>query len=167
MPHDLLVITMDKKSQIQIGETIAVLFIFFILIIIGFIFYVKIIKGNIELEKEEMQQLKSVGIAQSIIFLPEVQCSEDNIIIDNCIDILKLTSAESIMNENELYYYDMLGFSDVTIRQIYPDEAKWSIYSRKTQSFRNKFVTNVPLSLYDPITRKHSFGVLTIETLLN
>ena len=156
---------MKKNAQIQIGETIAVLFVFFILIIIGFIFYVKVIKSNIELEKEELSQLKSIGIAQRFMFLPEVQCSEDNIIIDNCIDILKLDSAQSLMKENELYYYDLLEFSDISLLQIYPNEAKWNLYSRKTDDFKSKFVTNVPISLYDPSTRKHGFGILTIETL--
>ncbi len=154
-----------KKAQIQIGETIAVLFVFFILIIIGFIFYVKVIKGNIELEKDELSQLRSIGIAQRVMFLPEVQCSEDNIIIDNCIDILKLNSAQDLIKENEIYYYDLLEYSDVSIIQIYPNEVKWNLYSRKTDDFKSKFVTNVPISLYDPVTRKHGFGVLTIETL--
>ena len=154
-----------RKSQIQIGETIAVLFVFFILIVMGFLFYVKVIKSNIEIEQEELSQLRSVGIAQRIMFLPELQCSEDNIVIDNCIDILKLDSAQSIMKENEIYYYDLLEFSEINISQIYPDEAEWNVYSRKTENFRSKFVTNVPISLYDPATRKHGFGVLTIETL--
>ena len=154
-----------KRSQIQIGETIAVLFVFFILIIMGFMFYVRVIKSNIDTEKEELSQLRSVGISQRVMFLPEVQCSEDNIVIDNCIDILKLDSAQSAIKENEIYYYDLLEFSDVTISQIYPNEAKWNLYSRKTEDFKSKFVTNVPISLYDPATRKHGFGILTIETL--
>src|SRR3989344_5606509 len=107
-----------KRAQIQIGETIAVLFVFFILIIIGFMFYVKVIKDNIDIEKEEMSQLRSVGISQRIMFLPEIQSSEDNIIIDNCIDILKLDYAQSIMKENEIYYYDLLEFSDNMSMQL-------------------------------------------------
>lgn len=154
-----------KKAQIQIGETIAVLFVFFILIIVGFIFYVKVIKSNLEIEKEELSQLRSIGIAQRVMFLPEIQCSEDNIIIDNCIDVLKLDSAQSIMKENELYYYDLLEFSDINIIQIYPNSSRWNLYSRKTEDFRSRFVTNVPISLYNPVARKHGFGILTIETL--
>lgn len=157
--------SISNRSQIQIGETIAVLFVFFILIIIGIVFYVKILKSDLESEKEELSQLRSVGIAQRVMFLPELQCSEGNVIKDNCIDILKLESAPSIMQGNELYYYDLLEFSDVNITQIYPTEAKWVLYSRKTKDFKNKFLTNVPISLYDPITRKHGFGILTIETL--
>lgn len=155
----------QNKSQIQIGETIAVLFVFFILIIIGFIFYVNVIKGNIELEKEELSQLRAIGIAQRIMFLPEVQCSEDNIIIDDCIDILKLNAAQQLMKENEIYYYDLLEFSEVTISQIYPPTAKWTLYYRKTQDYKNSFVTNMPVSLFDPTVRRYRFGLLTIETL--
>ena len=156
---------MKSKSQIQMGETIAVLFVFFILIIISFIFYVRVIKGNIQSESEELSQLRSVGIAERAMFLPEVQCSEDNVIADNCIDILKLKSAQDIMSQNEVYYYDLLEFSNISVSQIYPSEATWIIYSRKIDEFTNKFVTNVPISLYDPATRKYGFGVLTIETL--
>ena len=102
----------SKKSQIQIGETIAVLFVFFMLIVIGFLFYAKVIKGSIESEKEEASQFKSIGIAQKVMFLPELQCSENSIIIDNCIDSLKLDAAEEVMRENQVYYYDLFEFSE-------------------------------------------------------
>ena len=156
---------MKNKSQIQMGETIAVLFVFFILIVVSFIFYVRVLKGNIQSESEELSQLKSVGIAQRVMFLPEIQCSEDNVIADNCVDILKLKSAQSIMSQNEVYYYDLLEYSNISISQIYPSQATWNVYSRKIEDFKSKFVTNVPVSLYDPATRKYGFGVLTIETL--
>ena len=163
---------MSKKAQIQIGETIAVLFVFFILIIVGFLFYVKIIKGNIETEKEEISQINSIGIANRVMFLPELQCSQDLAKeITNCIDVLKMESAKNLMKQNEVYYYDLLEYSDVTITQIYPNTGKkWNVYSRKIDNFKNKFVTNVPISLCDPTIsdctkRKFGFGVLTIETL--
>lgn len=156
---------MGKKSQIQMGETIAVLFVFFILVIIGFIFYTKVIKNNLELEKDEQAQLRSVGIVERVIFLPEVQCSEDNVVKDNCIDVLKLKSAQDIMKQNEVYYYDLLEYGNISISQIYPSELKWTLYSRNLDSPKNKFVTNVPIMLYDPVTRKNGFGVLTVETL--
>lgn len=155
---------MDRKAQIQIGETIAVLFVFFILILVGFIFYIKIIKGNIDSEKEESSQLKSIGVAQRAMFLPELQCSEDNIVVSNCIDILKLVYAKNIMSQNEVYYYDILGFSNVTVLQIYPAEARWELYSRREETFKSEFITNVPISLYDPATRNSGFGILTIKT---
>ena len=157
---------MKKKSQIQIGETVAVLFVFFILIVVGLIFYVKVIKGNLSSEKEEISQLKSVGIDQRVMFLPEIQCSKDAVKEESsCIDILKLESAPGIIKENELYYYDLLEFSDINVFEVYPMRNKqWNLYSRKNENLENKFVTNVPISLYDPAARRKSFGILRVET---
>jgi len=163
---------MVKKSQIQIGETIAVLFVFFILIAVGFIFYVRIIKGNLYIEKDELSQLNSIGIAQRVMFLPEIECSEDVVKeVHDCFDKLKLDATQSIMTlpPNQLYYYDMFEFSEIKISEIYPDKNnqynKWTLYSKTQKDFKNKFATNMPVSLYDPITRRREFGVLTIETL--
>ena len=161
---------MIRRAQIQIGETIAVLFVFFILIAIGFIFYARVIKGNIISEKDELSQLKSIEIAQRVMFMPELQCSSYIVTeIQNCIDILKLNSSVNIIKSNELYYYDLLEFSVINVTQIYPTtahqkEINWTIYSRKMGNFTNKFVTNVPISLYEPIEKVHRFGLLTIET---
>lgn len=153
----------QKKSQIQIGETVAVLLVFFILVVTGLVFYANAIKRDIGIQKEKSLQVKSIGIAQRIMFLPELQCSDDNTIKDNCIDTLKLESAQGIISKNQIYYYDMFEFSEVSITGIYPDEYNLNLYSRKIEDFSNKFVTNVPISLYDPYTRRHGFGVLTIE----
>ena len=152
------------------GETIAVLFVFFILVIIGFIFYVKVVKNNLESQKDELLQLRSVGVVERVMFLPEVQCSEDNVIVDNCIDILKSKSASKIMKQNEIYYYDLFEYGNISVSQIYPSEAKWTLYSRSLDNAKTKFVTNVPISICDPEVvkcsfKKYGFGVLTIETL--
>lgn len=155
---------MERKAQIQIFETIAVLFIFFILIAIGFIFYTKIFKSNLETEKEEFSQAKSIAIAQRVMFMPELQCSDDNIVKENCIDILKLQPAKQIIEDNAVYY-DLLEFSDIIITQIYPNQGEWDLYSRTTKDFKNNFTTNVPISLFNPITKEYGFGVLTIHTL--
>lgn len=159
---------MSRKSQIQIGETVAVLLVFFILIIIAFIFYARVIKSNAEVEADELSQLRSVGISQRVMFLPEIQCSQDVVEeISNCIDILKLKSAQDIMKENSVHYYDLLQFSEINVSEIYPESRKFgSIYSRKTEKFKDKFAMNVPISLYDPATGKYSFGVLTVESYL-
>ncbi len=154
---------MKKNSQLQISETISIIFVFLILVVIGLVFYVRVIKSNISLEQDEASQLRSVAIAQQVMFLPEIQCSEGNE-VENCIDTLKLDSAQKIMRENELYYFDLLGYSEVNVTQIYPGPKKWSIYSRKLPDFKNKFFTRVPISLRDPVTDQIGFGILTIET---
>ena len=94
---------MKRKSQLHTLETIAVLAVFFILVILGFVFYAKVIKGNVEEEQEEIMQLESVEIAQRASTMPELQCSENNIVKGNCVDMLKLDAAESIIKiDNKL-----------------------------------------------------------------
>src|SRR3989344_4995271 len=138
----------NKKSQIQIFETIAVLVVFFILLGLGFIFYVKIIKSNVESDAAEISQSKSISIAQRVMFLPEIQCSEDNIPKEDCIDTLKLDSAISIISrpENSIYYYDLFEFSDISIKEVYPSPGiPIILYSKTTTDYKNKFQTNVPV----------------------
>ena len=166
----LNLLKMRRKSQIQMGETIAVLVIFFILIVIGFTFYTRVIKGSVEIQREESRQLKAVEIAQRASFLPEVQCSEENIIIDNCIDILKLEAATegtpSIIENNEIFYFDRLQFSDISIEEIYPGSNSWVLYSKSLGGaiFTSKISTNVPIALFDPTVKTYSFGVMKVDT---
>ena len=147
-------------------ETIAVLFILFILVVMGFVFYAKILKGNLELQKEESVQQNAIEVAQRAASLPELQCSEDNIVSDNCIDLLKLKSASEIMQQNDVYYYDRLLFSKITVNEIYPDDNEWTLYSRPLEDFSNKITTSIPISLFNPIQNKNAFGIMTVELFL-
>ena len=155
-----------KLGQIQMMETIVVLFIFFILVVMGFVFYAKILKGNLEQRKEESIQLNAIEVAQRASSLPELQCSEDNIVSDNCIDLLKLEAASEIMQQNDVYYYDRLLFSKITVNEIYPDSNEWILYTRPLGEFSNKITTNIPISLFNPIENKNAFGIMTVELFL-
>ena len=154
----------NRKGQIQVFETMAVLVIFFILIFIGFIFYGRMVRTDIGKESYELSQLKSISTAQKVMFFPELQCSDDSLVKENCIDRLKLDSAMMVMRDNEIYYYDMLEFSEINITSIYPNEQKWTVYSRKPDTFKSRFITNVPVLIHDPLTGRDDFGIITIET---
>ena len=120
-------------------------------------------RSNIESEKEEERQLKAIEIAQRVSFLPELQCSNNNIVDDNCIDILKLDAASNIIKNNEAYYYNKLFFSTATIKEIYPDYRNWAVYNRTISDYKSKITTNVPIALFDPTLKKYHFGVMTID----
>jgi len=155
---------MKRKAQIQMLETMAVLLIFFILIVLGIVFYTNILKGNIGIQKEEVMQLNAIEISQRASSLPELQCSEENIVSENCIDLLKLQSASEIIPLNEVFYYDSLLFSKINITEVYPDNSRsWVLYNHTLEEFSNKIVTNIPISLFDPVTNKNSFGVMSVE----
>jgi len=134
------------------GESIAVMFIFFLLIVAGFIFYSKIERTNITKEKDEADNLKAIEVAQVISFLPEVQCIKQNVQIYNCFDVLKLDAIKGIVKNNKLEYYDILQNSNITIKQIYPESNKvWRIYNNTGGNWTKRIRTIIPVSLFDSV----------------
>jgi len=149
-------------------ETIAVLAVFFILLMLGFIFYTKVIKSGVEEEKEENIQLSAIKIAQQAAALPELQCSQNNVIKDNCVDRLKLEVADNIMQspENEIFYYDKFSFSKITVEEIYPNTKEWPLYDRPLDDYTHTLVTHIPISIFNPENDENAFGLMEVESYL-
>jgi hypothetical protein len=145
------------------GESVAVLFIFFILLTFGFVFYSNIIKSSSKVEIEENIQLKAVGIAQKAAFLPELQCSEDNVRTDDCIDTLKLDATASLLEQNNIYYYDMFEFSKIWVEEIFPGHKTWELYKSQPGDYKDQLSTFIPVSLYNATSKEYNFGVLAVE----
>jgi len=145
-------------------ETIVVLAVFFILVVFVFIFYSKVFESSIEIENGENAQLNAIKIAQRASFLPELQCSQENVVIGNCIDLLKLGAMPDIIKENEIHYFDRFSFSRITINEIYPDVEEVAIlYDKPLEEYSNKIATNIPITLFNPFESKYSFGVMVVE----
>jgi len=150
-----------RKSQIGISETIAILFIFFVLVAFGFMFYLRINKTSIQTQLEKGIDLMAIEITQKAGFLPELQCSTKNVITDNCIDILKLESAEKLINENKEDYYDLFFFSEITVQEIYPDKKEITLYSNPTEGTSSIFIP-VPVLLYNATGDEYYFAVINV-----
>ena len=144
-------------------ESIAVLVIFFILIMFGFIFYTRIQKTSFETELQEKSTLKAIDLSEKIFFLPEIQCSRNNIPQQGCIDKLKLSAATKLIAQNKATYIDIFGNSYLHIEQVYPIEASWILYDQQKQEDSGKISTQFPVSLYDAGTDTYSFGVLYVD----
>lgn len=146
-------------------ETIAVLAVFFILIALFYAFYSNT-AVDVDKEKDRMRQLEAVKIMQQVTSLVEVQCSERGFARDNCIDLLKADAASEIMQnaENKEFYFDKFGFSMITIKQIYPEIKDIAvIYDNSLQDYSYKDMSNIPVSLFNPIGNKYHFGVVSVE----
>ncbi len=151
-----------RKSQIGMTETIAILFIFFILLAFGFMFYLRVFRTSVKTQIEKNTDLTSIEITQKASFLPELQCSTKNIITDNCIDILKLDPAKYTINENKQIYYDLFFGSEIVIEEIYPKKKKWVLYNNTIEDTSAIF-TPVPILLYNSTSDENYFGVLKIK----
>ena len=120
--------------------------------------------SNAEIEKEENAHLNAIKIAQKTSFLPELQCSHVNVVTENCIDLLKLAAISDIIKKNEIHYFDMFSFSRITINEIYPDVEELAVlYDKPLEEYSSKIVTNIPISLFNPLNNKNSFGVMIVE----
>ena len=125
------------------------------------------VQTTVEIGKEESSQLDAIKIAQKLSSLPELQCSQQNIITENCIDKLNLDALSGVINQNEIHYFDMFSFSKITVREVYPDVRELAvIYERPLDSYSSKSVIDIPVSLFDPVENKNSFGVMKVELFL-
>ena len=151
-----------KKAQIKMFETIAILFVFFMLVIFGFIFYAKLQKITFTEERGEVSILKAIQVAERTSFLPEMQCSFDNVPDDDCIDIEKLKALRFTIEYNIVYYFSLFEFSQITVTQIYPTADSWVLYDNPKKNFIDLIPIQLPVSLYNPMTDSYGFGYIDI-----
>ncbi|MFH1849440.1 MAG: hypothetical protein ABH879_04610 [archaeon] len=163
-----------KKGQIEIGETIAVLFIFFILVVFGLIFYTKIQKGTVADKIEENMALKAIEVAQKAAFLPELRCSAKNVPVLDCVDLLKIEAFGDAVTANPIFYYDMFQFAEITIEQVFPEPetgiflgpgsnpVSATLYARIPDGWTIRESTVIPTSIYDPKLGQYYFGLMQV-----
>lgn len=168
------------------GETIAVLFIFFILLVGGLIFYARIQKGTIEREIDERRGLDAIDVAQRAAYLPELQCSSEDVPKMNCLDLYKLKAFDddgsTIVDTKKTLYYDRFFYSHIYVVQIYPvvdldltepgDQLpSWTVYDnwKAEDELISNITTQIPVSIFDPAADDGQgetyFGVLVVEVL--
>lgn len=160
-----------KKSQLKIGESIAVLFIFFVLVIMGVIFWSKYSQTSFVEKTEEEMLSKAVKVSQTVSYLPELQCSAQEVIKFNCFDLYKIRNMSSLLESDpdmNLHYFDTLSFSNITIISLYPHYETLNIYDRPyfeegPHSYRT---TQVPVAVLNPVTGMHSFGYLDVKVYI-
>lgn len=167
-----------KKSQLRMAETIAILFIFFLLLILGLFFYIKLQRATGAKTLERESDITSIEIVQRASTLPELQCSSGNDVEDNCIDIYKAAFLNKSISGNpntQQYYAELFGLSKIELKILYPDdkdsfledtfftdtttgiwtEDSFTIYENPSteaeQSKLSQSRTNVPISLYNPL----------------
>lgn len=161
---------MDKRrrAQIRMAETIAVLTIFFFLLVFGFGFYMKLTKDWVERQSDKNVNLRALQISQKAAYMPEFQCSIQNIQDDNCFDILKVRIFGSRINESDELkerYFEELGFSKLVLEQIYPKnppDDEWVLYNRLLNESQGTITSIIPVSIYDGEERQYSIGILHI-----
>lgn len=164
---------MRKKAQIKLGESIGIMVIFFFLLVFGFSFYASYQKKAVIDQKAHLTDMKSIEVTQQTMFIPEIQCTVKNVISsDNCFDILKMKALSNLIvtdSKVEEYYYDLFGFSEITIEQIYPAGEPIVFYSKPLPDEETEAITTtrMAVTLYNAIEGRYNFGIITIQMYAN
>lgn len=175
----------SKKSQMNL-EVIMVLFIFLILVGLGFAIKGKMDTTNAQETISEQERESSVTTAQKISFLPELICTSNGIIENNCFDLIKIKSMSDILNDEETGekiivddYYETFGYGNITFKVIYPKdygvlelEEYQNItvyeYAKKNKNnnyyYDTSYTTYVPVTIFNPIEHDYYLGMLIIQT---
>lgn len=160
---------MGRKGQMQMTETIAILFIFFILLLFGIIFYFRYQQSAFQEKQEELLGVRAMETTLKALFMPELICSRGEAEPeDNCFDTLKLDSAAAVLEDNkDDYYFEIFSYAKITVHQVYPEEKEWLLYEKtKPESTRKEptfFVVTLRDELSDSTQAQYGFGYVSVE----
>jgi len=147
--------------------TIAVLIVFFIILMFGFIFYTQVERISFERSQTEAEARRSIAVAQVVVNLPELQCSlaagvEKGI----CFDLYKILAFNETYTNYWTYYYNMFGYAEINVTQINLEddiEINYQIY-KNTGDKNSSTLGLIPISIYNPIGKNFSFGVVEVRS---
>ena len=183
-----------RKGQVRIGESVAVMIVFFFMLMFGYTFYGRMQQQDYAATIKENSEKEAIQVAQKIYFLPELQCSKGTKLVrESCYDRLKVESfirhlatnmsAGPDEKKNREYYYDVLGISKIEYYSVFPPpnlvsqdiqpdlypgkgDPLYIIYdyteAAKAQQMESAEVLQMPISLYDPVSRGYQFGYLQV-----
>src|SRR3989338_2260511 len=152
----------QTKAQIKMMETIAVLGVFFVILVMGLIFYSRFQEVSIKKVGSEVFEQDIIRVVQLVSYMPEIQCATDQVTEFNCYDLYKLRAMQTLFEKDPVvaeYYFQVFEFSNVTIKKVFPlPEESITIYDRQPNDMTGIIFTRVPVSIFNPITRSYAFG---------
>ena len=161
---------LNRKSQLHIMETVITMLVFSLLLSVAVAFYAGAQRSAYASELGEAADARAIALSKVAASLPELQCSSRNIVrTDNCVDKLKLEAAAKVMKDNSEAYYDLFGYSSITVEQVYPkpaagqqtaEQQSWTLYEKKPQQASGELHMQIPIVIYNPVEKTYAFGVM-------
>ncbi len=151
-------------------ETIAVMFIFFILLALGIIFYAQYSQG--EAKKAEYEQFgqKAMDLTLQAVFLPELICTNAEAETEsNCIDLQKLKYINSKKGlSGDEYYFSLFSYSYIWVEQLSPVPANYTIYNNTKPEYIEIIPSFFVVTIKDYLgtysgKSDYNYGVLHVE----
>src|SRR3989338_5677999 len=119
-----------RKGQLQIQETILVLFIFIVILVLGMVFFYRFSLQGLEENKLDNERLKFNTMLSTVPEMAEITCSIYSQEV-NCIDVYKLLAFKNIYYNKpkevkttlvlrspvSLYYIDKYGIGEIVMER--------------------------------------------------
>jgi len=170
------VIKMGKKAQLQMNETVFVVFLIMIIIFLGLVVLSRFQEVSILEKSKSLRSLSVIESTHMISFWPELDCSDVKVSEFACLDIIKLRVLVKFINESAQsdgpyafnYYYDQLKKSKIAVREVYPLNTSilWDTYWVLWDNPGTKKTTDsirVPVNLFDPLTGRYALGIMELQ----
>ena len=161
----------NKSAQIRMTETIAVLFIFFVLIAFGLIFYYQYQKVSFKEKQAELFANRAMDTTLKTLFLPELACSKGEAEPEaNCFDLMKLRHVNQTIKDHLAdYYFDLFSYAKIKVTKTYPSPSKsWILYEKRPEQLGqpnqefNYEPTFFVVTLKDEIDGSYGFGFIEV-----
>ena len=144
---------MNNKGQIGINETILVMFVFFILLMLGMVLFFQFSISSSHKEVEEYQEFKFKQLISVVPSMNEIKYSKLGIEDEWCIDLLKARAFASISDSYDFGRKKISIFSSEDI----------VLYDKISSLATGIRVVNSPVCIYDPRSETFNLGELEIK----
>jgi hypothetical protein len=149
------------KAQMKMLESVAVLIIFFILLIIGSSVYFGIQNSNLLKERRVQNEVDILRDLVKLQSLPELDCSFSSARTVNCFDLFKLQAVSEISDEISFidFYYPVFGDVSINISVLFPFQKSFIIYDARPERFNSYIKKRLPVLVYNPLNSRYYFAV--------
>jgi len=149
------------KAQMRVLESVAVLIVFFILMVIGSSIYFGVQNSRLDKERVAYENAEALRALVKLQSLPELDCSFASAHTINCFDLYKLDAFSELSKSDVVqeFYYPMFGDAVVNIYVVFPQELNFTIYDIHPVEYKSLIRKSMPVLVYDPVQSKYYFGM--------
>lgn len=155
-----------KQGQIHLSESVAVIFIFFVLIIFGAIFYYNFQEASFKEKQQELLAARAIDTTTKMLFLPEAACTKRETEREpNCFDMMKVRYLPEQFKRFNQTYFSLFSYAKITIKQLYPEPLELIVYDQEPPQWSSRQPTFFVVALKDELNGQdnYGYGVVQVE----
>ena len=167
-----------KKGQLQINETIMIVFIFVIIILAGLLIFYKFTLAGIKEDSIQNDIVRFQTMRATFSEIPEIKCSIQGM-SESCVDSYKMIIFKKMTELDKDYYIFRFGFKDIQLKLVYPNKdvnncsisninncGVWNLYSHIPKEYNKALKVDTPILVYFPDKEDYGISIVTITNYI-